>query len=84
MIVIFVNHSLRTKLMTRRKLINNSILNSDEIKQHIYHRDPLDNHRTQLMKLIIEHYISLILNHIARMYSIQMTGKNDRRNLTKF
>jgi len=63
--------------------LDNSILNYDEMKQHIYHQDPLDNHRSQLMKLIIEHYISLRLNHIARMHSIQMTGKNVRRNLTK-
>ncbi|KAF0692247.1 THAP-type domain-containing protein [Aphis craccivora] len=48
------------------------------MKQHIYHQDPLDNHRSQLMKLIIEHYISLRLNHITRMHSIQMTGKNVR------
>jgi len=63
--------------------LDNSILNSNEMRQHMYHQDPLDNHRSKLMKLIIEHYISLRLNHIAKMHSIQMTGKNVRRSLTK-
>jgi len=63
--------------------LDKSVFNSNEMRQHIYHQDPFDNHRSQLMKLIIELYVSLRLNHIAKLHSIATTGKNVRRNLTK-
>lgn len=47
--------------------LDNSVFNSDEMRQHIYHQDLFDNHRCQLMKLIIELNVSLRLNDIAKL-----------------
>lgn len=57
---------------------DNTIFNSHEMKQHILNQDPFNNHRRQLIQFIIEPYISLRLNHIAKMHSLSMAGKNVR------
>jgi len=41
--------------------------NSIEMKNHILNQDPYDNHRSQLLKLIIDYYITLRLNYLAKM-----------------
>lgn len=36
-----------------------SLFNRIEMKNHILNQDPFDNHRNQLLKLIIDYYITL-------------------------
>jgi len=60
-----------------------TLFNGIEMKNHILNQDPFDNHRSQLLKLIIDYYITLRLNHFAKMYSLSITSKNIRRNYTK-
>jgi len=62
---------------------DNIIFNSFEIKQHILNQDPFNNHRRQLIQFIIEPYISSRLNHLAKMHSLSMAGKNIRHKCTK-
>jgi hypothetical protein len=62
---------------------DNTIFNSYKMKQHILNQDPFNNHRSQLIKFIIEPYILLRLNHIAKMHSLSMAGKNVRHKYTK-
>jgi len=40
-----------------------TLFNSIEMKNYILNQDPFDNHRSQLLKLIIDYYITLRLNH---------------------
>jgi len=34
-----------------------TLFNSIEMKNHILNQDPFDNHRSQLLKLIIDYYL---------------------------
>jgi hypothetical protein len=45
------------------------------MKQHILNQDPFNNHRSQLIQFIIEPYILLKLNHIAKMHCFQWQAK---------
>ncbi|KAL5239301.1 hypothetical protein ACI65C_006711 [Semiaphis heraclei] len=60
-----------------------TIFNSQLMKTHILNQDPLDNHRSQLLNIIINFYITLRMHHYAKMHTLSITGKNVRRNLTK-
>jgi len=51
---------------------------------HILNQDIFDNHRTQLIKIIIEYYITLRMHQYVKQHSQSTTGKNIRRNYTKF
>ena len=48
---------------------------------HILTQDIFDNHRIQLIKLILEYYIELRI--YVKLHTQQITGKNIRRNYTK-
>lgn len=62
---------------------DSTIFNSQLMKTHILNQDPLDNHRSQLLNIIINFYITLRMHHYAKMHTLSITGKNVRRNLTK-
>lgn len=62
---------------------DSSIFNTQIMLNHILTQDIFDNHRTQLIKLIIEYYITLRMHHYVKQHSQATTGKNIRRNNTK-
>jgi len=62
---------------------DSTIFNSQLMKTHILNQDPLDNHRSQLLNIIMNFYITLRMHHYAKMHTLSITGKNVRRNLTK-
>jgi len=63
--------------------LDSSLFYSIEMKNHILNQDPFDNHRSQLLKLIIDYYITLRLNHFAKMHTLSITSKYIRQNYTK-
>lgn len=63
--------------------IDSSIFNTQIMLIHILSQDIFDNHRTQLIKLIIEHYLTLRMHHYVKQHSQATTGKNIRRKYTK-
>lgn len=76
------------KLILSLKALNelssdNTIFNSKEIKEHILQQDLLDNHRSQLLKLIVDCYITLRLHHFAKSHTFAISGRNIRHNYTK-
>lgn len=60
-----------------------SIFNSDIMKNHILDQDVINSHRSQLIHLIIRHYVTIRLHHFAKMHTLSITKKNIRRNMTK-
>lgn len=62
---------------------DSSIFNSDAMVHHIKNQNIFDNHRSQLMKLITEYYITLRLHHFSKTHSLNIKGKNIRRKLYK-
>jgi len=59
------------------------IFNNDIMKNHILNQDVFNNHRSQLIYLIIRHYVNIRLHHFAKMHTLSITKKNIRRNMTK-
>lgn len=62
---------------------DSTIFNSTPMKDHLFNQDVFDNHRSQLLRLIIDYYITLRLHHFGKMHTLSITGKNVRRNYTK-
>jgi len=63
---------------------DSTIFNSPSMKDHLLNQDLLDNHRSQLLRLIIDYYVTLRLHNFSKMHTLSITGKNIRRNCTKF
>lgn len=59
---------------------DSSIFNSDTMIDHIKNQNIFD---CQLMKLIIEYYITLRLHHFSKMHTINIKGKHIRRQFSK-
>lgn len=53
------------------------------MKSHILNQDVFENHRSQLIQLIIRPYIKIRLHHFAKMHTLSITGKSKRRHFTK-
>jgi len=62
---------------------DSSIFNSDAMIDHIKNQNIFDNHRSQLMKLITECYITLRFHHFSKMHTLNIKGKNIRRQFSK-
>lgn len=62
---------------------DSSIFNSDTMIDHIKNQNIFDNHRSQIMKLITEYYTILRLHHFSKMHTLNIKGKNIRRQFKK-
>lgn len=62
---------------------DSSIFNCETMKTHILNQCVFDNHRNQLIKIIIDYYVTLRLHHFAKIKTMTTSGKNVRRTLTK-
>lgn len=51
------------------------IFNNDIMKNHILNQDVFNNHRSQLIHLIIRHYVNIRLHHFAKMHTLSITKK---------
>lgn len=63
--------------------LKTSIFNSDTMSNHILNQDIFNNHRSQLIKLIIWHYIKIRLHHFAKMHTLSISDKSIHQKCTK-
>jgi len=55
---------------------NSTTFNSTPMKDHLFNQGVFDNHRSQLLRLIINYYTTLRLHYFGKMHTLAITEKN--------
>lgn len=78
---IFKKQNIKDYLLNKIFAQTSHLFNSEEMYNHILNQDVLDNHRSQLIKLVIKYFIQIRLHHETKVRSEK--DSNIRHKFTK-